>query len=79
VRLAEAVAADVRLHFGDIVYRAEIPRNVRVSEAPSHGKPVLMYDLKCTGSRAYLKLAREFLQREQLLPPRGGSTWDRAA
>jgi chromosome partitioning protein len=79
VRLAEAVAADVRLHFGDIVFRAEIPRNVRVSEAPSHGKPVLMYDLKCTGSRAYLKLAREFLQREKLLPPRGGSSWDRAA
>lgn len=73
VRLAEAVAADVRAHFGDIVYRAEIPRNIRVSEAPSHGKPVLLYDLNCTGSRAYLKLAREFLQRERLLPPGGGA------
>jgi chromosome partitioning protein len=71
IRLAEAVAADVRAHFGDIVYKAEIPRNVRVSEAPSHGKPVLLYDLNCTGSRAYLDLAREFLQREGLLP--GGS------
>ncbi len=71
IRLAEAVAADVRAHFGDIVYKAEIPRNVRVSEAPSHGKPVLLYDLNCAGSRAYLNLAREFLQREGLLP--GGS------
>jgi chromosome partitioning protein len=68
IRLAEAVAADVRAHFGDIVYNAEIPRNVRVSEAPSHGKPVLLYDLNCTGSKAYLDLAREFLQREGLLP-----------
>lgn len=72
IRLAEAVAADVRAHFGDIVYKAEIPRNVRVSEAPSHGKPVLLYDLNCSGSRAYLKLAREFLQRERLLPTPGG-------
>ncbi len=73
VRLAEAVADDVRAHFGAIVYRAEIPRNVRVSEAPSHGKPVLLYDLNCSGSRAYLRLAREFLQRENLLPsPSGG-------
>jgi len=79
VRLAEAVAADVRGHFGDIVYRSEIPRNVRVSEAPSHGKPVLLYDLNCTGSRAYLKLAREFLQRERLLPSGGGAAVGRAA
>lgn len=77
IRLAEAVAADVRAHFGDIVYKAEIPRNVRVSEAPSHGKPVLLYDLNCVGSRAYLNLAREFLQREGLLP--GGSAKDVAA
>lgn len=79
VRLAEAVAADVRAHFGDIVYRAEIPRNVRVSEAPSHGKPVLLYDLHCAGSRAYLRLAREFLKRERLLPPDGGLEIGRAA
>jgi chromosome partitioning protein len=77
IRLAEAVAADVRAHFGDIVYKAEIPRNVRVSEAPSHGKPVLLYDLNCAGSRAYLNLAREFLQREGLLP--GGSAKEVAA
>lgn len=74
MRLAEAVAADVRAHFGDVVYRAEIPRNIRVSEAPSHGKPVLLYDLNCAGSRAYLKLAREFLQRERVLPPTGRSS-----
>lgn len=76
MRLAEAVAADVRAHFGDIVYRAEIPRNIRVSEAPSHGKPVLLYDLNCAGSRAYMKLAREFLQRERLLPSSGGAPSD---
>jgi chromosome partitioning protein len=44
-----------------------IPRNVRVSEAPSHGKPVLLYDLKCSGSQAYLKLASEVIQRERVL------------
>ncbi len=79
MRLAEAVAADVRAHFGEIVYRAEIPRNVRVSEAPSHGKPVLLYDLECAGSRAYMRLAREFLQRERLLPPNGETTIGAAA
>ena len=79
MRLAEAVADDVRAHFGDLVYRAEIPRNVRVSEAPSHGKPVLLYDLNCSGSRAYLKLAREFLQRERLLPTGGDAAFGRAA
>jgi len=62
--LSEQVAADVRAHFGDKVYDAVIPRNVRVSEAPSFGKPVLIYDLKCSGSQAYLKLAREVVQRE---------------
>lgn len=79
MRLAEAVAADVRSHFGDIVYKSEIPRNVRVSEAPSHGKPVLLYDLQCSGSRAYLKLAREFLRREKVLPPNGQSRMGQAA
>jgi len=62
--LSEAVAHDVRSYFGDGVYATEIPRNVRVSEAPSHGKPVLLYDLKCPGSRAYMHLASEFLKRE---------------
>lgn len=62
--LCEMVASDVRLHLGDRVYQTMIPRNVRVSEAPSHGKPVLLYDLRCTGSQAYLGLAREVLQQE---------------
>jgi chromosome partitioning protein len=63
--LSEQVAKDVRAHFGDKVYDAVIPRNVRVSEAPSFGKPVLLYDLKCAGSQAYLKLAREVISRER--------------
>ena len=62
--LANQVVADVRAFMGDKVYDTVIPRNVRVSEAPSHGKPVLLYDLKCTGSQAYLKLASEVIQRE---------------
>ena len=64
--LSDQVAKDVRAHFGDKVYETVIPRNVRVSEAPSFGKPVLVYDLKCTGSQAYLKLAREVVGRERL-------------
>jgi len=66
--LCEMVAADVREYLGDRVYKTMIPRNVRVSEAPSHGKPVLLYDLRCAGSQAYVRLAREILQREQSLP-----------
>lgn len=63
--LSEQVAGDVRAHFGETVYQTMIPRNVRVSEAPSFGKPVLVYDLKCAGSQAYLKLAREVVLRER--------------
>jgi chromosome partitioning protein len=63
--LSGQVAADVRAHFGDKVYDSVIPRNVRVSEAPSFGKPVLIYDLKCAGSQAYLRLAREVVARER--------------
>jgi len=63
--LAAQVVADVRGFMGDKVYETVIPRNVRVSEAPSHGKPVLLYDLKCSGSQAYLKLATEVIQRER--------------
>ncbi len=63
--LSEQVARDVRSHFGETVYDTVIPRNVRVSEAPSFGKPVLVYDLKCAGSQAYLKLAREVVLRER--------------
>jgi chromosome partitioning protein len=65
--LATQVVADVRRFMGDKVYETIIPRNVRVSEAPSHGKPVLLYDLKCSGSQAYLKLASEVIQREKQL------------
>ncbi len=64
--LASQVVADVRSFMGDKVYDTVIPRNVRVSEAPSHGRPVLLYDLKCAGSQAYLKLASEVIQRERL-------------
>jgi chromosome partitioning protein len=63
--LSEQVAKDVRGHFGEKVYETVIPRNVRVSEAPSFGKPVLIYDLKCAGSQAYIRLARELVQRER--------------
>jgi chromosome partitioning protein len=61
--LSEAVAADVRGHFADTVFETMIPRNVRVSEAPSHGMPVLIYDHRCLGSQAYIQLAAEFLKR----------------
>jgi len=63
--LSGQVEADVRAHFGDKVYDSVIPRNVRVSEAPSFGKPALIYDLKCAGSQAYLRLAREVVARER--------------
>jgi chromosome partitioning protein len=63
--LAGQVVADVREFMGDKVYETVIPRNVRVSEAPSYGKPVLLYDLKCIGSQAYLRLASEIIQREK--------------
>jgi len=66
-KLATQVVSDVRGFMGEKVYRTIIPRNVRVSEAPSHGKPVLLYDLKCAGSQAYLKLASEILERERKL------------
>jgi chromosome partitioning protein len=59
--LSELVAADVRSHFGDKVYNTVIPRNVRVSEAPSHGLPVLIYDQHCAGAQAYIELAAEML------------------
>ncbi|MBF9198237.1 ParA family protein [Microvirga terrestris] len=65
--LSGQVVADVRQFMGTKVYETMIPRNVRVSEAPSHGKPVLLYDLKCAGSQAYLRLASEVIQRERAL------------
>ena len=62
--LSDQVATDVRSVLGDKVYETVIPRNVRVSEAPSHGKPALLYDFRCAGSRAYISLAGEVLRRE---------------
>lgn len=67
--LSDLVAADVRDHFGDKVYETVIPRNVRISEAPSHGKPVLLYDFRCAGSQAYIHLAGEVLRREKRAVP----------
>jgi chromosome partitioning protein len=63
--LSSQVEQDVRAHFGEKVYKTVIPRNVRVSEAPSFGKPVLVYDLNCTGSQAYMRLASELIGREK--------------
>jgi chromosome partitioning protein len=63
--LSEQVAQDVRSVLGDKVYQTVIPRNVRVSEAPSHGKPVLLYDHECAGSQAYIRLASEVIRRER--------------
>ena len=64
-KLTIEIEEDVRGFLGDDVYQTVIPRNVRMSEAPSHGKPALVYDLKCPGSQAYLSLARELIQREK--------------
>ncbi|MEO8882640.1 MAG: ParA family protein [Devosia sp.] len=64
---SEQVLQDVRSEMGDLVYETVIPRNVRLSEAPSYGKPALLYDLKCAGSQAYLRLATEVIRRERRL------------
>jgi chromosome partitioning protein len=65
--LSEQVLAEVKGEMGDLVYETVIPRNVRLSEAPSFGKPALLYDLKCAGSQAYLRLATEVIRRERQL------------
>ncbi|PZQ49078.1 MAG: chromosome partitioning protein ParA [Micavibrio aeruginosavorus] len=65
--LSDQVAADVRDYFGDKVYKTVIPRNVRLSEAPSYGLPAIVYDMKCPGARAYISLASEILKREKKL------------
>ena len=62
--LSSLVEKDVREHLGNKVYSTIIPRNVRISEAPSHGKPVLIYDVGCTGSRAYIELAKEVIKQQ---------------
>lgn len=64
-RLSTMVANDVRSYFGDKVYKTVIPRNVRVSEAPSYGLPAIVYDMRCTGSQAYIQLAKEIIKRER--------------
>jgi chromosome partitioning protein len=68
--LCDLVAADVRGHFGTKVFDTMIPRNVRVAEAPSHGKPVLIYDHGCAGSQAYIRLAAEMLHRSATMATR---------
>jgi len=64
--LTDLIEQDVRGCLGDLVYNTVIPRNVRISEASSHGQPALIYDMYCPGSKAYLEMAKEFLQREQI-------------
>ncbi len=66
-RLSAQVEQDVRGYFGEVVYKTVIPRNVRLSEAPSYGLPAIVYDMKCPGSRSYIKLAKEILKKEKLL------------
>lgn len=61
VNLAGQVAAEVRQHFGERVFRTVIPRNVRLGEAPSHGMPIILYDIRCPGAEGYLQLAREVI------------------
>lgn len=63
--LCQSVARDVRSHLGDKVFDSVIPRSVKISEAPSYGRPVLIYDVKSTGSCAYMELAKEFLKKEE--------------
>jgi chromosome partitioning protein len=65
INLARQVAEEVRNHFGDKLYKTIIPRNVRLSEAPSFGKPIILYDIRSRGSEAYVSLAREFIQRAE--------------
>jgi len=63
--LNNAVVEDARTHMGDLVYKTIIPRNIKVSEAPSHGKPVLIYDMKSAGAQAYIRLASEVIRQER--------------
>ena len=65
LRLSNQIVEDVRKHFGDKVYSTIITRNVRLSEAPSYGKPVLLYEAVSSGARSYMELAQEFIRRQQ--------------
>jgi chromosome partitioning protein len=69
MNLARQVAEEVRNHFGDKVYQTVIPRNVRLGEAPSFGKPIILYDIRSRGSEAYVNLAREFIKRAETVIP----------
>jgi chromosome partitioning protein len=68
VNLAGQVVAEVRQHFGARVFRTVIPRNIRLSEAPSHGKPIILYDIRCAGAEGYLQLAREVIDGAKTRP-----------
>ena len=68
-RLAREVELEVRKHFKQQVYSSTIPRNVRLGEAPSFGKPIILYDIACRGANAYLALASEFLKKQSKLSP----------
>lgn len=74
--LSKSVASDARAYFGDMVYETVIPRNVRISEAPSHGLPVLLYDHRSAGAMAYIRLAREILRRADKAPLATPETWE---
>jgi chromosome partitioning protein len=64
-RLSDEVATEIRNTFGSKVYATMIPRNIKIAEAPSHGKPILLYDFKSAGSQAYVQLASEIIERER--------------
>ena len=66
--LCHQVVTEIRQHFNDLVYQTMIPRSVRLAEAPSHGKPILLYDVRSKGAQCYLELAQEFLARQELGP-----------
>jgi len=74
LRLANQVAEETMNYFGDKVYSTIIPRNVKLSESPSFGKPILLYDVGCLGAKTYLQLAREVIQNEKSIGPRSGRT-----
>jgi len=67
MNLARQVAEEVRSHFGEKVYKTVIPRNVRLGEAPSFGKPIILYDVRSRGHEAYINLAKEFIQRSEAI------------
>jgi len=69
MNLARQVAEEVKAHFGEKVYKTVIPRNVRLGEAPSFGKPIILYDIRSRGSEAYVNLAKEFIQRAETVLP----------